>query len=180
MFQTTSKIVCATSLWLAASCSSPKSTEAQPPNSSSGRDSTQQAAPDAPAARRKTEPEKPWTTRFAVKAALVADEVTIEGPPGLLNHVVVQQNEEFFVHETRATPDGLVLSTTLKEGVEGAPPIRVRLDAWTIDALTRVRVLERPGEAPVVVQLAGDAWYRELETGAEERSAVLRFVGERP
>lgn len=177
MFQATSFVLFAASVLLAASCSSPKSSGAPKPAEPGAR---RDAALEAPAERRKSEPEQPWTTRFAAKAALVADEVTIEGPPGLLNHVVVQQNEEFFVHETRATPDGLVLSTTIKPDAEGAPPIRVRLDAWTIDALSRVRVLERPGEGPVVVQLAGDAWYRELDTGSEERSAVLRYVGERP
>lgn len=173
MFQRTPFVVVVASLALAAACSSPKKSDA-----SSGAQRSQAEREAEPA--RPRAPEKPWTTAFGAKAALVADEVTIEGPPGLLNHVVVQQSDEFFVHEQRATAEGLLLTTAVKPDAGGAPPIRVRLDAWTIDALVRVRVLERPIEAPVVVQLSGEAWYRELAGGSEQRSAVLRFVGDRP
>ncbi|MCE9592771.1 MAG: hypothetical protein K8S98_01140 [Planctomycetes bacterium] len=166
----TNAFVLVASLALAVACSAPKK-HAEP-------DAAAAASEDRP--KRPKEPEKPWTTAFASKAALVCDEVTIEGPPELLNHVLVLQNGEFFDHEAHATVDGFLQLTSVKPDVGGPPPIRVRIDAWTIDVLTRVRVLERPGEVPVVVQVSGDVWFQDLAGGGEKRSAAMRFVGERP
>jgi hypothetical protein len=166
----TNLFVLAASVALAAGCSSPKEHV--------DVDEAASTTEERPA--RPKEPPKPWTTAFASKAALVGDEVTIEGPPDLLNHVLVLQNGEFFDHVARATPDGFLQITSVKADAQGAPPIRVRIDAWTIDVLKRVRVLERPGEVPVVVQVSGEAWYQDLAGGGEQRSAALRFVGERP
>ncbi|MBI5431404.1 MAG: hypothetical protein HZA52_01100 [Planctomycetes bacterium] len=172
MFLRTSIVAVVASLALAAGCSSPKESEA------SGARAPAAAEDSRPI--KKKQPDKPWTTAFSEKAALVGDEVTIEGPPGLLAHVLVLQNSEFFTHDERATPDGFLQLTAVRPDVGGAPPIRLRIDAWTIDALVSVRVLERPGEGPVIVQVSGEAWYKPLVGDAEQRSAVLRFVGQRP
>jgi hypothetical protein len=40
-------------------------------------------------------------------AVLVAEEVRIEGPPGLMAHCVIQQNAEFFDYEAKTTPGRL-------------------------------------------------------------------------
>ncbi|MCC6407878.1 MAG: hypothetical protein IT453_12010 [Planctomycetes bacterium] len=177
MFLRTSIVAVVASLALAAGCSSPKKSDAaEKPDASGARAA---GAEDARPIKKK-QPDKPWTTAFGEKAALVGDEVTIEGPPGLLEHVLVLQNSEFFTHEERATPDGFLQLTAVKPDVGGAPPIRLRIDAWTIDAMVSVRVLERPGEVPVVVQVSGEAWYKPLAGDGEQRSAVLRFVGQRP
>jgi hypothetical protein len=174
MFRGTFTVAALASFALAAvSCSAPRAERAQdePARAPTGAEQPRtEKARDA----------RPWTRAFGSKAALVGDEVTIEGPPGLLDHVLVQQDPQFFTLEQKATPDGFACLTEVKPDAAGAPPIRVRIDAWTIDALARVRVLEKPGECSVIVQVSGDAWYRELSSGAEQRSAVLRFVGERP
>ncbi len=134
----------------------------------------------APAAPRKKEPEKPWTTAFAKNTVIVADEVSIEGPPGLLEHVVVSQGAEFFEHSERATPDGMLQITRVKDDAVAPPAIRVQLDAWAIEVVRSVRVLERVTEVPVTLDARGSVFAQALADSSEKRSESMHFVGTRP
>ena len=150
-------ILCASSLWLAA-CQSD-----QPKRPDEGAD----AAPRA---------EKPaWTTRFMGRNVLMAAEVRIEGPKGLLDHLVTQSDPREHDIAVQTLPAGFLQQFQVKGGRHGE--IRAQLDQVVIVATRKLSVLERPGEVPVVVFAAGDVYYKELSTGQELRQASLTIEG---
>ncbi len=119
-----------------------------------------------------------WTERFADQAILIGVEVEIEGPADLLQHLAVQQDEAVFDYATWTTRDGLRQEISLKPGV-GGREIRAQLDGWTIVALKRLRVLQRPGDSPVDVVATGEAAYLPVgDATGEQRAARLSFRGE--
>jgi hypothetical protein len=121
--------------------------------------------------------ERPWTDAFLSEAVLVADEVRIEGPLDLLEHVAIRQDPEALDYRTETTTEGLRQDVMPKEGMQLAE-IRCQLDAWTIVALRRLIVLQRPGEAPVRIVASGDVALMPVG-GAETRSPRLEFRGDR-
>lgn len=128
------------------------------------------AAPVAPPAP------KAWTDRFQQRALLVADDVRIEGPDGLLDHVASSIDPETLTRTEKVTPDGFL--TTI-EHKNGAPPveIKVQLDRTEIVALRRVTLLERPGPVDVVLTASGDVLWTDLATKQESRPPQLRIEG---
>ncbi|HED66707.1 MAG TPA: hypothetical protein ENJ09_14270 [Planctomycetes bacterium] len=124
--------------------------------------------------------ERPFTTRFLEPTAVVAEEVTIEGPSDLLQHVAIRQDPEAYLFTTRTTPDGLLqevqLRPNLEEGV-GGRELHAELDAWSIVAFRRIRVLQRPGDVPVIVRAIGDAAILPVD-GEPQRGASLVVRGE--
>lgn len=121
---------------------------------------------------------RPWTTAFQLPAVLVAEEVRIEGPEDLLEHVVLRQDPDRVSYETRTIDAGLLQTMTVTgEGPEAM--VRVNLDAWEIVALRRLIVLQRPGEVPVSVQATGEAWWSDADGSQELRRPTLEFRGER-
>lgn len=120
---------------------------------------------------------KPWTDRFLKPAALIAQDVRVEGPDGLLEHIVARQELEFVDVETKTTSDGLLQTITLKSGVPNGE-IRAQLDNLAILCLHRLEILERPGPVPVVVLARGDAFYQEKGSTSEMRGPTLRFEGQ--
>ena len=119
---------------------------------------------------------KAWTEKFQQRAILVADEVRIEGPDGLLDHVASSIDPETLTRTEKVTPDGFL--TTI-EHKAGAPPveIKVQLDRTEIVALRRVVLLERPGPVDVVLSAKGDVWWTDLTTKEEQRPRELRIEG---
>ena len=136
------------------------------------------STPDAPQQEPARAPELPWTQEFMEEATLVADEVAVEGPPGLLHHFVQRQEPDWHDYSVRTVPEGLLQETRLR--VEGGPEIRANLDNLAIVALRSLRVLERPGDVPVTVRARGDAYWQRTKDGSEQRSDVLELVGQRP
>ena len=120
--------------------------------------------------------ERAWTDRFEAPAILVADEIVIEGPPDLIQHIAVTQDPQVLVSTTRTVPEGLLQETRVREGVVGRE-VRAQLDAWTIVAMKRMRVLQRPGDVPVTVQATGSALLRPVE-GEELRRPTITVRGQ--
>ncbi|MEO6708643.1 MAG: hypothetical protein ABIP42_03650 [Planctomycetota bacterium] len=132
--------------------------------------------PRAEAMPASEKPAAPWTTEFNESSILIADEVSIEGPPGLRDHVAyVQMPEQKYVQ--RATPEGLLLEVSAEAG--NTQPIRIHLDNLAINAVRRGRWLERVGDGPVRISARGDAYWKNLVTGQEQRAATIELVGAR-
>ncbi|MBK8178425.1 MAG: hypothetical protein IPK67_05915 [Planctomycetes bacterium] len=124
-------------------------------------------------------PEEPraWTGDFQQKSILIADEVSIEGPAGLRDHVAVKQLPEQ-KYSAKATADGFLQEISV--GDNAANPIWIQVDNLAINAVVRARVLERVGDGPVIVRARGNVTWKNLETGASQDSAQFELVGKRP
>ena len=122
---------------------------------------------------------RPWTQSFRSSALLVADEVRIEGPKGLLDHIATRIEPDFHSYTAETLPEGFQQTFEPLRNDAGID-IRAYFDALEVVALRRLIVLERPGEVDVVVQATGDAFWRESSSGREKRGPLLRFVGTRP
>lgn len=116
-----------------------------------------------------------WTTAFQREAVLVADEVFIEGPSDLIEHVALRQDDETTVYTTRTVTEGLrqELATRPDSGVE----VRAQLDGWAIAALRKITVLQRPGDVPVTVRASGNAYWAAADGSGTRREAELVFQG---
>lgn len=137
------------------------------------------AAPPGTEARPMPEGMLPWTDAFQKSAVLLANEVRVEGPQGLIAHVATVSNSELLDRVEKATPEGFLQVIRLKEGVHGVE-IKAQLDRLTIVALERLSVLEHPGAASVVVDAKGEVFWQDLETKAEKRGEALRLEGKVP
>ena len=133
--------------------------------------------PNAPPPSDVTPKKTPWTDRFMKPAVLVADQVRIEGPVGLLEHLATPSNPELHDRTEKTVPAGYLQQISAKEGI-GPVEIQAQLDNLTIVALKKLVVLERPGPVDLVVLAAGDAYYNDKSTAEEQRSDSLRFVGQ--
>jgi hypothetical protein len=119
--------------------------------------------------------QKAWTDRFFATGALVARDVRIEGPDGLLEHVVSTQDLTLMDVVSKTTPDGLLQTITLHPDAVGEE-VRAQLDNLAIVCLHSLTILERPGPVDVVVIASGDAFLK--EKGADElRGPTLRIEG---
>jgi hypothetical protein len=118
----------------------------------------------------------PWTDAFAEPAALLAAEVRIEGPAGLIAHVATVSDPEELERTEKTVPEGFLQVLSVKPEARGAE-IKAQLDRLAIVALERLIILERPGPTAVVVLAKGDVYYAKLQTGEEKRSETLRLDG---
>jgi len=114
----------------------------------------------------------PWTPRFMQKAVVVADHVRIEGPAGLLDHVVVSSDDVFFEREVRQ--DGARLVQVTRRISDDVPEIRVQLDQWQFAAFREVTVVEHGAPRGVSVVATGQASFRD-PLGAAEHGETLRW-----
>jgi len=119
----------------------------------------------------------PWTREFQVSSTLVAREVFLEGPPGLIDHVAFKQHPDHR-YTAKTTAEGFLQEVSSDRG-EGEL-IRIQIDNLAIAAERRIRVLERVAEGPVRVQASGDVFYKNLVTGQESRGESLELTGARP
>ncbi|MAF65088.1 MAG: hypothetical protein CMJ84_05435 [Planctomycetes bacterium] len=144
-------------VWLAA-CGAPRSAE-----------SSVEPIADAPA--------RGWTSTFSEPAVLIADEVRVEGPRGLLDHFAVRIEERAHERTEKTTPAGYLQRFDVRsDGVQ--TEIRAWLDDLEIVALRSLTALERPGEVDVSVLARGDAFWKSVADGRERRGGVLRLSGE--
>jgi hypothetical protein len=135
-------------------------------------------APDPKAGPPDLEVKKtPWTGRFAKESALVAMNVRIEGPRGLLEHVAIVDQPDLHERTVTTIPEGFLQTIKVRPDAPGAE-IRAHLDNLTVLALRELVVLERPGLVDVLVIANGDAFYSETNApGSDQRGDSLRFEG---
>lgn len=107
--------------------------------------------------------QRPWPQTFMDAGLLVADDVRIEGPRGLVDHVALSQDDALFHYEVETLPEGFRQRLTKKSEVEYAE-LKAALDNLTITAFQRVTVLERPGDVPVRLVARGNVWYHGTAT----------------
>ncbi|MDF1799492.1 MAG: hypothetical protein P1V81_09980 [Planctomycetota bacterium] len=120
----------------------------------------------------------PFPDRFLRNTLLVADQVVIEGPKGLLDHVALGQDDELLDYSVETLPIGFRQVLSKKPGGDFVQ-IRAGLDAWEITALQRVMVLERPGDVPVRIVAAGNVWFRSLDARGPIDGGPIERRGER-
>lgn len=126
----------------------------------------------------------PFPDRYMRNTLLVADQIVIEGPKGLLDHVALGQDDVLLDYAVETLPAGFRQILSKKAGSDYVE-IRAGLDAWEITALERVMVLERPGDVPVRIIAAGNVWFRSLDARGpvdggpvERRAERLEFRSE--
>jgi hypothetical protein len=118
-------------------------------------------------------PARPWPQTFAAPAVLVAREVEIEGPPGLLEHVALRVDPRVHDYAVRTVPEGL-LQEVIQKPDQAPEVVRCYLDQLEIAAETRLRVLQRPGDCELSITARGDAFFQRPGE-AERRGEVLRL-----
>jgi len=131
---------------------------------------------DAPPAGGAPAPPRPWTGEFLQPAVLVAARVRIEGPQGLLDHVVTRPDPLSHLHSEATLPEGYLQKLSQRPGAPEAE-IKAQLDQLVIAATQRLEILERPGPVDVVVIAEGDAFWSPQGPGEARRGASLRIVG---
>jgi hypothetical protein len=156
----------------AGACSAPKKAEHPASHAASG------AAPSTdPSKSSKPDFEPPpWTDAFTVSTALLAAEVRIEGPPGLISHVASVSDPEELNRTEKTVPEGFLQVIEVKPEARGAK-ITAQLDRLAIVALQRLIILERPGGTTVVVLAKGEAYWENPKTGEVKRGETLQFDG---
>ena len=132
-------------------------------------------AQDKPATSAKSAASKaPWSLEFQSKSILIAREITIEGPVGLIDHVAYKQVAEQR-YSTKTIPDGLLQEISV--GDDHSQPIFIQLDNLVINAIRSARVLERVVDGPVKITARGDAYWKNLETGEQKRAESVELIG---
>ncbi len=134
--------------------------------------------PEAPPAREFVPPAPtPWTAAFLRPAVLVADEIVIEGPADLLDHVVLRPDPETNVYVTKTVTAGLLQELSARP--ESRMEVRGQLDTWSLAAFQKLTVLQRPGEVPVTVRARGNAYWAPADGSGERRGPEFVFQGVR-
>ncbi|MEM7310670.1 MAG: hypothetical protein AAF682_28615 [Planctomycetota bacterium] len=119
----------------------------------------------------------PWTRAFLEPCFLIADEIVIEGPASLRNHLAVLQDASTSVYSAKTTEAGFLQETNARPEL-GYVEIRATLDSWSLVAFRRLVWLERPGDAPVRIRATGQASWKRVDGSDERESEVLEFRGE--
>src|SRR5262245_15863326 len=120
-------------------------------------------------------PGRAWTSAFVREAVLVADEISIEGPHDLIDHVVLRQDEELTTYTTKTVPEGLWQELAARP--EAGGEVRAQLGAGSLAAIRRITVLQRPGEVPVTVRARGKVYWAAADGSTERRGEELVFQG---
>ena len=118
----------------------------------------------------------PWTDAFSESTALLASEVRIEGPPGLISHVASVSDPEELDRTEKTVPEGFLQVISVKPQARGAR-ITAQLDRLAIVVLGRLTILERVGATTVVVFAKGEAYWENPTTHEVKRGETLRFDG---
>ena len=125
---------------------------------------------------------RPWPQDFMDEGLLVANDIYIEGPRGLLDHLALAQDDSQFNYTVETLPAGFRQELRKKPSVDFAE-IRAALDKLEITSLGRIVVLERPGDVAVRNVAKGDVWFHgvaptNLQTGIERNTEVLDWRGD--
>ena len=120
-------------------------------------------------------PTRSWTREFQHEAVLMADEIAIEGPPDLVDHVVLRSDPETSDYTSRTITEGLLQELAARPAM--GTPVVGQLDGWSLAAVRRITVLQRPGEVPVKVIARGNVYWAAVDGSGERRENVLEFLG---
>jgi hypothetical protein len=107
---------------------------------------------------------------------IIADEIQIEGPSDLIDHLALRQDDETRYH-TKTVPEGL--RQELVPGPDSTREVRGQIDAWSLAAFRRIVVLQRPFDVPVRVRAVGNAYFAWSDGSGEQRQDELQFQGTR-
>ena len=121
------------------------------------------------------QPQRQWTRAFQKEAVLVADEIFIEGPPDLVDHVALVADPDTNAYTTKTVTQGLLQELVAKPNSH--VELRGQLDAWKLAAFRRITVLQRPGEVSVTVRASGEAYFAPADGSGEKREGQLVFQG---
>jgi hypothetical protein len=142
-------------------------------------DSTTRESPSAVQASA-TEPEGdplaplPWTTAFEKSSVLLANDVRVEGPQGLLDHIYCAASDKYVVNQ-RTIPEGYEQTVEARPGAQER--VRAALDGLRIEAIRRIVILERVEPCDVHVTALGDArtsGHRGTRGNVERTGAIER------
>jgi hypothetical protein len=131
--------------------------------------------PEPAPAHASAAPVPAWTSAFLREAVLVADEIVVEGPQDLIDHVVLRPDPETNVYAAKTVSAGLLQELSARP--ETRMEVRGQLDAWSLAAFRRITVLRRPGEVPVTVRASGNAYWAAADGSGERRQDQLVFQG---
>lgn len=120
---------------------------------------------------------KPWTKRFLEAGVLIADEIRIEGPAPLIDHVVTRPEPGAHEVDVKTIPAGF--QQTISVRTPGAE-IRAQIDQLAISAMRRLVILERPGTVDVLVTASGDVFWTDGPKAQPVRTQSLRIEGTIP
>ena len=118
----------------------------------------------------------PWTDAFSERAILLADRILIEGPAGLIEHLVMTLDDALFERTERPTADGLEVVLKFRGDGDGQGLLRAQIDAWNLAAYKEIRMDLHAGLNEVTVTAEGNALWKDTD-GGEKRSARLQFRG---
>ncbi len=161
----------ATLMILVASCAAPPADRAQ--NALQVAPSTPVEPADPLAGAKDPLAPKPWTSAFLASSVLLANDVRIEGPEGLLDHLYCGSSEKYVMNQ-RALPEGYEQTIQVRPG--SGDRIRADLDGLRIEAFHQLVVMERVTPCDVRVTATGEAWWRNLD-GSEERGDTWERTG---
>lgn len=117
----------------------------------------------------------PWTDGFLDAGQIVADVIVIDGPAGLRSHTAIKRDDDSIDYDQQVTSEGLVQTVSLKPDAS-IPAVTVTLDNWTLHALQRIVVTERPTDSgEVVLRATGDVVAEIAGERVEAPSFVRRY-----
>ncbi len=165
-------IACAIACAL-ASCSAPpaRSSRSPDPGAERAREGRSEASFDP--SLEETPAPAPWTTAFEGRSILLADQVTVEGPQGLIEHLYCDASAMHAKSE-RTLPEGYEQVVVAQPG--SGERIRAQLDGLRIEAVRRLVVLERVTPCDVRVRAAGQVWWSDVD-GKQERGETWERTG---
>lgn len=121
----------------------------------------------------------PWTRDFLEPAILVAEEIRIEGPTGLREHLVVRQDNLNTTYFAKTTNQGLLQETQARPE-RGYVEIHGQLDALVMVAFKRIVWLEKPGDGPVLIRALGDASWERTDGSDSRQGPEIELRGDGP
>ena len=119
---------------------------------------------------------QPWTDAFLAPAVLVADEIRIEGPAGLRDHLATRAEPGLHERTEKTTSQGFLTEIHLRTGHFDAP-IKAWLDQLELAAMVKLVVLERPGLVDVTLSARGQVLWSDKRTKQEKRSESFSLSG---
>jgi hypothetical protein len=132
--------------------------------------------PSAPPPKSEVARHAPWTTEFMKSGMLVADEIEVEGPVGLFDHIATRVDPDVHDQVQRTIPAGFEQQVVAKSGAEDSE-IHSQLDQLSLIATRRITVLERPSPIDVVISARGAVFWHDDASKQDKRSEVLRVIG---
>jgi hypothetical protein len=132
--------------------------------------------PSEPAPKGEVARHAPWTTEFMKPGILVADEIDVEGPVGLLDHIATRVDPDIHTQTQQTLPAGFQQQVTAKPGAEDSE-IHSQIDQITLIATRRITVLERPSPIDVAISARGSVFWHDETTKQDKRSEALRVIG---